>query len=242
MREHLAKYHRKYYAAVTDALVAADSEEDDPQLVQKHETFMRRTRRLFFPGWTRRKEELFPSQIIPDKVVIPTKISKEGEIQYICNIDPCSKRTFRPPHAASGVHTHVWTEHRSRLDMRTSLYHKCPAPKCREIVLGCEHQMEPHVKAVHPELLPPFARQEYSEAAKKKRKDLEDSIPTACIGAALANDQQDDDDSQLFLQCYSCPVAACEKMFMGDSARKYMVWHLGADHEADWNVQETPVA
>ncbi|XP_055337055.1 uncharacterized protein LOC129587367 [Paramacrobiotus metropolitanus] len=239
MHEHLEKYHRKYYDAVTNALVAAD--EDDAQLMQKHERFMRRTRRLFFPGWTRRKEELFPSQIIPDKVVIPTKISEEGEIMYICNIDPCRRRKFRPPHAAAGVHAHVWTEHQSRLDLRTSLYHQCPAAKCRETVRGCARQLESHVKAVHPELLGP--RTDYSEAAKKKRKDLEDSIPAACIGEALANDPQADEGGQLFLQRYTCPVKKCDKVFLGlaESARKYMVWHVGADHEADWNVQESPV-
>ncbi|XP_055336932.1 uncharacterized protein LOC129587288 isoform X3 [Paramacrobiotus metropolitanus] len=198
---------------------------------------------MFFPGWTRSKGELFPSQIIPDRIVIRTEMGDvdgepgKREIKYICNIDPCLAHKIGGPQGSRQMHHHLVMQHASRFDLGTDFFHACPAKEvCEEIVFASDHQLESHVKAKHPELL--GLGKEYFENAKKNREALEDKIPYVRIGEALTNGLHTDKDSKLCLQRYRCPVKTCDKVFLGEttSARKYMVWHVGADHEADWNV------
>ncbi|XP_055336928.1 uncharacterized protein LOC129587287 isoform X2 [Paramacrobiotus metropolitanus] len=238
MRRHLREDHRKYSEEVYAALVSAEKGED-PQVTQKRQNFMRRTRRVYFPGWTNKKGELFPSQIIPDRIVFPTKVDEHKQIRYICKIDACRKEKAPKGHtcAPGSVQHHLWTQHESRFDPGTNFYIQCPATEvCQEMVYAGDHQLESHVKALHPEMLGWSA--DYSEAAKKYRKALEDQIPTARIGEALTNHSLPPDDaSQLFLHFYKCPVATCDTAFLGEKRqRDYMVWHVGAQHRDVWNV------
>ncbi|XP_055357444.1 uncharacterized protein LOC129602451 [Paramacrobiotus metropolitanus] len=201
MRRHLREDHRKYSEEVYAALVSAEKGED-PQVTQKRQNFMRRTRRVYFPGWTNKKGELFPSQIIPDRIVFPTKVDEHKQIRYICKIDACRKEKAAKGHrcAPGSVQHHLWTQHESRFDPGTNFYIQCPATEvCQEMVYAGDHQLESHVKALHPEMLGWSA--DYSEAAKKVLSEsVEDQIPTARIGEALTNHSLPPDDaSQLFL-------------------------------------------
>ncbi|XP_055336867.1 uncharacterized protein LOC129587253 [Paramacrobiotus metropolitanus] len=171
-------------------------------------------------------------------------VQKPGkrEIKYICNIDPCLDHKIGGPQGSRQMHHHLVMQHASRFDLGTNFFHKCPAEEvCGEIVLASDRQLESHVRAMHPEVL--GLSKVFSEAAQKKRKDLEDSIPSLRIGEALTNalhTPQADDGSQLLLQRYTCPVSVktCGKVFLSEarSARKYMLWHVGADHADVWDA------
>ncbi|XP_055357443.1 uncharacterized protein LOC129602450 [Paramacrobiotus metropolitanus] len=243
MRKHLREDHRKYYEAVCAALVDAKAGED-PQIAQKRERFLRRARRRYFPGWTHDRNELFPSQIIPDRIVIRTEMGDvdgkqpgKREIKYICNIDPCQDHKIGGPQGSRQMHHHLVMQHASRFDLGTNFFHKCPAEEvCEEIVFAGDNQLEAHVHALHPELL--GKEKKYSEAAQKNREALEDKIPCVRMGEALTNHLHTDKDKQLFMLRYTCPVETCGKAFMGagESARKYMVWHVASAHQDVWNV------
>ncbi|XP_055337071.1 uncharacterized protein LOC129587378 [Paramacrobiotus metropolitanus] len=181
MVPHLRKYHAKYYATMCAALEPVEADED-PERVQKRLNYRTRARRIPFPLWTYRRDMLFPTQIIPDKIVIPTRI-ENGEIKYICNVDPCNDQPIGEgePRAAFCFHIHMYTEHRKRFSMFTTFYHKCPG--CERILVAAHEELETHVKAMHEELLHKGARVEYSEEAKQKLQALGTAFPSSASAA-----------------------------------------------------------
>ncbi|XP_055334663.1 uncharacterized protein LOC129585814 isoform X2 [Paramacrobiotus metropolitanus] len=243
MLAHLRSCHRKYYEVMRLALLSAEPEPGlDPQRAQKRLYFRQHARRLYFPAWTHDKDRLFPSQIIPDKIVIPAEIDQNGVIKYTCKIDPCSRTPIGDggPYAAFDLHMHMLTEHGKQYDMFTSFFHECPG--CGRLINAVDKQLESHVKAMHEELLRKGRDCiKYSEQAMKNLKALEDRIPAAVIGEAITNGLQPSDGSKgtakMYLQRYTCPMKPCDKVFLGDGCeRDYMVWHIRADHRDDWNV------
>ncbi|XP_055336851.1 uncharacterized protein LOC129587236 isoform X2 [Paramacrobiotus metropolitanus] len=252
MTAHLERRHRKYYEAMCVALLSAEPlPGEDPEKVKTRLYYRERARRFTFPAWTREKDKMFPSQIIPDRIIIPTEIHRRGDgvIKYICNIDPCSDSHTAigdgGPQAAFNMHVHMLLEHGKRYGLTsTRFYHKCPA--CGELINAADNQLETHVKALHEELLLGGHRGEFSEDAQKL-KALEDSILSPRIGGAITNGRQPDDDrpgsGSLFLQRFTCPVRPCDKEFLGDGKeREYMLWHIRADHRDAWNVPATETA
>ncbi|XP_055337042.1 uncharacterized protein LOC129587357 isoform X2 [Paramacrobiotus metropolitanus] len=235
---HLRRYHAKYYATMCAALEPADADED-PGLTQKRLNYRLRSRRIYFPVWAYTVGMLFPSQIIPDKIVIPTQIQKE-EIQYLCNVDPCRNEAIGVggPRPAFSLHVHMWTEHEKRFEADTTFFHECP--ECKALISASNEQLESHVKALHPQLLGLSA--DYSETAKQNLKKLEEQIAPDCIGGALTNGLQASDGGDgtaaLFMRRYTCPVETCDTVFMGykGSEREYMLWHVRAEHRDLWNA------
>ncbi|XP_055336850.1 uncharacterized protein LOC129587236 isoform X1 [Paramacrobiotus metropolitanus] len=173
MTAHLERRHRKYYEAMCVALLSAEPlPGEDPEKVKTRLYYRERARRFTFPAWTREKDKMFPSQIIPDRIIIPTEIHRRGDgvIKYICNIDPCSDSHTAigdgGPQAAFNMHVHMLLEHGKRYGLTsTRFYHKCPA--CGELINAADNQLETHVKALHEELLLGGHRGEFSEDAQK---------------------------------------------------------------------------
>ncbi|XP_055337063.1 uncharacterized protein LOC129587372 isoform X2 [Paramacrobiotus metropolitanus] len=117
LREHLHQHHAKYYRRMRAALKPDEAKVDDPQREQKRLHYLAHARRSRFPAWAYKTDRLFPSQIIPDRIVIPTQVDKDGTIKYMCSIDPCSDHAID---SGFGIHLHMMEQHGQRYDLLLS--------------------------------------------------------------------------------------------------------------------------
>ncbi|XP_055330974.1 uncharacterized protein LOC129583263 isoform X2 [Paramacrobiotus metropolitanus] len=234
---HIRDKHPVYYTEMLEALFNRFDTETGP----KHREFIRSNKNMIFPKWTSDLTVLWPSQIIPDKIIFPavirdnTSLNSEGckVVHYLCNIAPCAGNEIK---GARELHGHLLAEHRIFFKTPTDFYHGCPAAAqdCKVETRARDRQMEAHIKAVHPQLLGLTAQ--YPPAAEQERARLECMAveEAECVGESISRgvDTEDAATNDPFLYDYHCPVGKCQVNY---SQRDYIFWHIGADHEKDWN-------
>ncbi|XP_055344068.1 uncharacterized protein LOC129592128 [Paramacrobiotus metropolitanus] len=105
--------------------------------------------RKTFPEWVYNTTQPFPSQLIPDKFVIPTVVENYC-LRYVCNVEPCKDNIIRN---SQQMRIHIFIVHKSQVRRETDVFFGCPA----QVTEGCEaiarcntKDMISHVKAVHP--------------------------------------------------------------------------------------------
>ncbi|XP_055349071.1 uncharacterized protein LOC129595960 [Paramacrobiotus metropolitanus] len=229
---HIRDQHPAYYAAMSEALCHRWKMITG----QRHREFIRDKKNRIFPQWTGDVTRLWPRQVIPDKIVFPAVI-KGSAVYYVCGVPPCAGHESAGP---MDLHLHLLAAHRRLFRMPTKLFHGCPADArdCSVVTWAPDHQVEVHVKAVHPQLL--GLTTDYLETAKQERARLERlAVETAeCVGESLSRavDTEDAAENEPFIFDYHCPVLGCR---VEHHQRDYIVWHIGADHRDKWN---NPVA
>ncbi|XP_055344184.1 uncharacterized protein LOC129592230 [Paramacrobiotus metropolitanus] len=191
--------------------------------------------RKTFPEWVLDLDakQPFPSQIIPDKFVIPTVV-ENCCLRYVCNLEPCKRTGFR---YARQIKSHIAVAHEEQVRMETDLFFGCPAPGCNDIAMAETKHMVSHVKAMHPLLC---GKPDYSENALQNRRDLimdmdrRRVLVRETLDGSLEKCEDCCSDKMHRHFCkYSCPVPDCSVEYWD---REYMVWHIGADHQNRWNI------
>ncbi|XP_055357234.1 uncharacterized protein LOC129602261 isoform X2 [Paramacrobiotus metropolitanus] len=84
---------------------------------------VRKERNKMFPEWTSDLTQLFPSQIIPDKIITPTVI-KGGKVEYVCNVESCAEADVSFPHSGF-LYLHFQQHHSHRYGLPTKFYYAC---------------------------------------------------------------------------------------------------------------------
>ncbi|XP_055354724.1 uncharacterized protein LOC129600276 isoform X2 [Paramacrobiotus metropolitanus] len=226
--DHIREHHPVYKERVMEALYKQRSK----KFGEKYREFLRTGKSQTFPEGTSNLGSLWPSQIIADRIIIPTRVDKNGQVQYVCKIDACAaKKDGHQIPSSYHMFAHLMMQHRGRCAaLATQVYHACADPECLVQLFEPYHLMDSHIKAAHPHLL----GLAYKETALQERAKLEALVRGQCIGEALNTsvDSEESEDSYLFH--FTCPVQGCR---VCHSERDYMLWHIGADHEKDWNVQ-----
>ncbi|XP_055356537.1 uncharacterized protein LOC129601697 isoform X2 [Paramacrobiotus metropolitanus] len=223
---HMNERHPDYVERMMQALVKQRKKKNG----EKHRQFLRTARSQKFPEGTSDLRVLWPSQITAEKIVIPTRVVG-GLVKYVCKIDACAaveNGQGRLLDSSQRLFTHVKTQHGGRCALPTKLYHACADLKCPVQVFGPFHLMDAHIQAVHPHLL----GLAYSETALQARARLEAQVTGQRIGEALSSSVDTEPTPGRFLVGYDCPVAKCLVCYTN---RDYMLWHIGADHQDEWN-------
>ncbi|XP_055344137.1 uncharacterized protein LOC129592187 isoform X2 [Paramacrobiotus metropolitanus] len=102
--------------------------------------------RKTFPEWVYNTTQPFPSQLIPDKFVIPTVVENYC-LRYVCNVEPCKDNIIRN---SQQMRIHIFIVHKSQVRRETDVFFGCPAQGCEAIARCNTKDMISHVKAVHP--------------------------------------------------------------------------------------------
>ncbi|XP_055349072.1 uncharacterized protein LOC129595961 [Paramacrobiotus metropolitanus] len=163
----------------------------------------------------------------------------DEQVKYVCPIDACAAigesgdGRGRLLDSSWLMKAHLKTQHRRRCALPTQVYHACADPECPVQVFAPYHLIDRHIKAVHPQLL----HLAFSEEAKQERARLESQVAGQCIGEALSSCVDSEDSPDRFLFNYNCPLQGCRVSY---SERDYILWHIGADHEKDWNPDPLP--
>ncbi|XP_055354726.1 uncharacterized protein LOC129600278 [Paramacrobiotus metropolitanus] len=229
---HIRERHPHYKERVMEALYKQRSK----KCGEKYRELLRTARSETFPEGTSNLRILWPSQIIADRIVIPTRVDQNGRVKYVCKIDACAATDAgRLLESSHWMHAHLIMQHRQRcVPLPTQVYHACADAECPVQVFSLYDMMDSHIKAVHPQLF----GAEYTETALQGRAKLEAQVTGQCIGEAVNTsvDSEESEDSYLFH--FTCPVPGC---LVSHSERDYMLWHIGADHEKDWNTLQAVV-
>ncbi|XP_055357233.1 uncharacterized protein LOC129602261 isoform X1 [Paramacrobiotus metropolitanus] len=194
---------------------------------------VRKERNKMFPEWTSDLTQLFPSQIIPDKIITPTVI-KGGKVEYVCNVESCAEADVSFPHSGF-LYLHFQQHHSHRYGLPTKFYYACVDKNCRVRTSDIDDQMEAHIKAEHPQLLDPDVT--FSVAAMQHRAALEARITERRLGETISSSVDTQETSDCFLRSFQCPVPDCRVEY---EQHDHIVWHIGADHEKDWNHGALP--
>ncbi|XP_055357089.1 uncharacterized protein LOC129602146 [Paramacrobiotus metropolitanus] len=144
LHDHIRKHHPVYKERIMEALYKQRSK----KCGEKYREFLRTARSETFPEGTSNLRILWPSQIIADRIVIPTRVDKNGQVLYICKIDACAAREEGNQIASScRMFEHLMTQHRRRCAaLPTQVYHACADPDCPVQLFDPDDMMDARIR------------------------------------------------------------------------------------------------